>query len=143
MGRIKRGVCIGLLLACFCLLAGCTAADVCVQVEADALTQEANELFMTLEGKHGVALYYDKAHSTGSKAVMYAVLYGNSGQSLSLAHSFTNLTMQISGEPEAGYSVWRVEYNSLFVRRASFSQGGQTQTMDMYEELEIAVEQPE
>ncbi len=138
---LKKAIVVALLLLTVFMLCACTAADVCVRVEEEELTDEAKAAFSALSGERGVMLYSDPAQMTGSKVRMYAVLYGSSGQELSLSHSFFNLVWKITGQPQEGYTVWRIEYNPRWVRRASFQQNGEEQAMDGYEELKFTVEE--
>ncbi|MDL2234567.1 hypothetical protein LJC07_00230 [Christensenellaceae bacterium OttesenSCG-928-L17] len=127
------------LLLCF-VWSGCANASSLQKIEPAELTEEALEAFSKLDGERGILLYGDASQMTNRRIRMYAVLYGPSGQELSLAHNMRNLRMNISGEAGKGYSVWRIEYNPILVQQAAFYQNGEQCRMDAYEELSFTVE---
>jgi len=140
---MKKRIAILLLLMVLSTLfcTGCTVGDSCIKLTEDALTPEAKAVFAALDGERGIMLYSDPQQMSSTKIRMYAVLYGPMGQELSLSRSFMTLKMKVAGEADAGYSVWRIEYNPFWIRRAEFTgPDGKNITMDGYEEASFVVE---
>jgi len=138
---MKRIAAVVMVMVMMLMAAGCSGSYACEQVSIEQLTPEAAEKFAALEGERGIMLYADPNQMTSKSVRMYAVLYGQMGQELALKKSFSTLKMEIGGEAQDGFSVWRVTYNPTYVKRAEFVRNGETARMDAYEELTFVVEQ--
>lgn len=143
MRNKKLFVLLGLLLLAAAFSTGCGVKDSYTHLEDELLTPEALELFSALDGAHGVMVYQDASLFRRSEGRLYVVLYGASGQALSLESKRSELVLKISGAPLEGYSVWKVVYkrNVMGERQISFTQNGVAQTMDGLETLDFVVEQ--
>ncbi len=112
----------------------------CVKIGEDTLSADAQALFASLSGERGRMLYSNAAQTSGSYVSMYAVLYGETPQDLSIQLANKTLNMEIGGEMGAGYSVWRVSYDPRKVTRAEFVLNGSASQFDGYEELPFPIE---
>lgn len=121
-------------------VSGCMMLTRCVEVTEAELTEEAIAAFSELSGEHGIMMYLDPAQNSKLMVTMYAVLYGESGQTLNANHSGTKLYLKVSGAAEEGYTVWRVAYSPMAVQQIEFRKGSDPLTMDGYEELAFTVE---
>lgn len=137
----KKIILIAALLALICNVSGCMALTRCTEITQEELTEEAAAAFEELSGENGIMLYLDPEQNSKLMVTMYAVLYGESGQTLHANHSGSKLYLKVSGTAGEGYTVWRVSYSPLAVERLEFRRDSDTLTMDGYEELTFTVEQ--